>query len=124
MQLILNIYFISSSWLKQNYWWLLLVLLVIVALAIKLLTGSKKVKTVDMADELITEIIDYFGGTSNLKSASKDGSRLRITVVDVKKCQLEEIKNLGATGVFVTGNQVKLMFPFPVEKLVEKINSI
>jgi phosphotransferase system IIB component len=120
---ILNFYLLSSSWFTRNYWWLLLIVIAILAVLIVFFSKPKKVDDNEIDEEFVEKVITGFGGLDNLVSVSKDGSRLKFTVADVEKCQLENIKALGAAGVFVSGKQIKFLFPFPSDALLERINS-
>ncbi len=115
--------FLSSSWFATNYWWIVLVVLIILVAIIIYIYKPKKIQTKLLDNEIINKTISLFGGLDNIKSVSKDGSRLNFTVNDLNKCQLEEIKGLGATGIFIKGNQIKLVLPFPTDQLLEMVNS-
>ena len=70
----------------------------------------KKSKTV-INDEYINELILAFGGISNIKEVStENGGRVAIKVLDLDLLQMDQIKSLATSGVFITGNVVKTLF--------------
>lgn len=110
------------DWLNDNFWWpVILCVLIIVAGVYFIYFYKPKVKTPPLSDQEVNLIISLFGGKDNIKEISNSGSRFRFVLNDVEKCNLDGIKDLGCTGIFVSGNQVKLIFPFDAEKLNEKL---
>lgn len=73
-------------------------------------------------EEIITGFICNLGGIANIRLASQDGARLKFTVIDIDKCNLEAIRNLGAMGFFVSENIIKMMVPINADCLIERIN--
>lgn len=110
-------------WFVNNLLWLLIGLVAIaVVLIIITFVLKRKNSPTTLSSEMIENVISLFGGQENIVSASLDGSRIKIKVKQLKKVDLEKIKELGALGIFVTGNLVKLMFPFNAEALIVYIN--
>ncbi len=113
---------ISLSWFSENYIFFVLLLIVIVTLGIVFLSPKKQPEeAVDM--DLVKETISCFGGYDNIAAVSVEGSRTKIAVKDLQKCELESLKKIGATGIFVTGNQIKLVLPFSSDVIVKEFNS-
>lgn len=109
------------DWLNNNFWWPVILCVLIIAVGIYFIYFYKpKVKTPPLSDDEVNLIIGLFGGKDNINEISNTGSRFKFLVNDVEKCNLDGIKDLGCTGIFVSGNQVKLIFPFNAEKLNEK----
>jgi phosphotransferase system IIB component len=73
-------------------------------------------------EEIITGFICNLGGIANIQLASQDGARLKFTVIDIDKCNLEAIRNLGAMGIFVSENIIKMMVPINADCLIARIN--
>ena len=111
------------DWLNDNYWWPVILCVILLGVGFYFIFIYKP-KTVSKAlsEEEVRAIINLFGGSENIKSVSKDGSRYSYNLGNVEKCNLEGIKDLGATGIFVSGNTVKLIFPFDGDVIMEKIN--
>ena len=111
------------DWLNQNYWWPVIVFAIIVLIGLYFIFLYKpKIENEGLSQEKVRAIINIFGGIKNIKSISKDGSRYSYFLESVEKCNLEDIKSLGATGIFVSGNIIKLIFPFDADLIMEEIN--
>jgi PTS system D-glucosamine-specific IIC component len=121
------IYFANiADWFKYNVWWLfiVLVLLVCVILFFRLNNKPKKVNIAQVDDESINDYIKAYGGISNIKKAELDGRRLKVSVIKVDAIDLDELKSLGATGIFITGQNIKMVLPYDMQKLVDKMNEL
>nr|VZR98437.1 PTS system glucose-specific EIICBA component [Mycoplasma feriruminatoris] len=56
-------------------------------------------------------IIEYLGGEENIVDVDSCASRLRLTVVDAKKANIDGIKSLGGTtGALVKGNNIQIVY--------------
>ncbi len=110
------------DWLNDNYWWPVILCVLIVAVAFYFIFIYKpKPKDLIVSDEEVDTIIQLFGGRENIVSVSKEGARFTFTLQKVESCNLEGIKKLGATGVFISGSNVKLIFPFNADRIVDII---
>jgi phosphotransferase system IIB component len=121
------IYFANiADWLKYNIWWLfiVLVLLIMVILFFRLKNKPKKSFIAQVEDEAIDDYIKAYGGISNIKKAELDGRRLKISVIKVDDINLDELKSLGATGIFITGQNIKMVLPYDMQKLVDQLNEL
>lgn len=108
------------DWLNDNYWWPVILCVLIIGVAFYFIYFYKpKAKELLVSDEEIETIIQLFGGKDNITDISKEGSRFTFALKKVEACNLEGIKKLGATGVFVSGSNVKLIFPFNADRLIE-----
>jgi len=116
-------YLNAISWLNENYWWpvILFILAVIVIVRLLLLKKSKE-ETLNY-QESEEKLIEYLGGLINIENASIDGNRSKFTLKSVDKVNIEGFKEMNATGIFISGNKLKMSLPFPVEKIIDKINS-
>ena len=113
-----------ATWFKYNFWWLLIVLvLIIVTISfIRLQKKPKKVVSKPIEDEQMISFIECYGGFNNIRNASLDGRRLKVELIKIDNMDVERFKTLGATGIFISGNNVKMVLPYDMKKLVEKIN--
>lgn len=57
--------------------------------------------------ELFTTV---YGGKENIKDVKREMGRISVEVVDIEKVKVEELKELGASGVLLVGNVVKSAF--------------
>jgi phosphotransferase system IIB component len=112
------------DWLNDNYWWPVILCVLIIAVGLYFIYFYRpKTKTAELnSDEIIT-IMNLFGGRDNIENITKSGSRYKFDVKKVEKCNLEGMKDLGCTGIFVSGTQVKLIFPFSADELLDKFSS-
>ncbi len=111
------------DWLNKNFWWPVILCVLIVLIGFYFIYVHKpKPKLKPLSEEEISLIINLFGGEANIKGVSKEGSRYSFILKNVEKCNLEKIKDLGATGVFVSGNAVKLIFPFNGDVIMNKFS--
>lgn len=112
------------DWLNDNYWWPVILCVLIIAVGFYFIYFYKpKLKDSTLSEEEIRAIINLFGGKDNIANISKNGSRFKFELKNVEACDLEGIKALGCTGVFISGSQVKLIFPFNADVLIDESNS-
>ncbi len=108
------------DWLNDHYWWPVILCVLIIAIGFYFIYFYKpKPKNLPMTEQEINNLIELFGGKDNIKAVSKEGSRFTFNLVKVEACNLESIKKLGATGVFISGSNVKLIFPFNADELIK-----
>jgi len=69
-------------------------------------TESVKLNASDMSKNLVAA----FGGKQNIENLDACITRLRITVKDINLVNKDELKQLGAAGVVVSGNGVQAIF--------------
>ena len=108
-----------------------LVLLVMVFIII-LITGSKsksQKKSIVAVDNQIyhekaLKFVAALGGAVNINSVEACMSRLRITLFDTDEINQNQIQELGATGIFLSGNQVQAIFGEESEALKNQIDEI
>lgn len=111
------------NWLNENFWWpvILFIVAVIIIVRIALLKPQKKGE-VD-GTYLIDEILRNLGGIENLTDINLDGSRLKFSLKEIELTNLQAFKEIGATGVFISGKNVKMVLPYNMENIVVKIKS-
>ncbi|MBU1144888.1 MAG: hypothetical protein KJ971_03395 [Firmicutes bacterium] len=111
-----------SDFLLQNLGWCILLIFLLFAIIFYIIFRKKKNSKVDiMSNDNIEAILNCFGTLENIVSCSLEGSRLKVLTKDISKVDLVSIKALKAQGIFVSGNQVKLIFSFDVHPLVDYI---
>lgn len=71
---------------------------------------NKNLNRVIVDDKFINDLLNYLGGNSNLESSETENGRLIIKVKDLDIVNLDGIKSLATSGVFVTGNTIKTLF--------------
>ena len=71
---------------------------------------KKKKPKIKIDDEYINELVNCYGGISNISQTQVDNGRLKITVSNLSIVDLEKIKALSSGGVFVTGNTIKTLY--------------
>ena len=109
------------DWLNQNFWWPLILLVIIILVFFYFLAKRHKPQEKE-------EIVDYetlllaLGGRDNISKMSLEGNRTKFTLVDLELIQEEGLKDLGATGIFISGKNIKMILPFPTEALVSENN--
>ena len=60
--------------------------------------------------EIAPYIVEALGGKNNIKNLDACITRLRITVLEISKVNEENLKNLGAAGVVISGSGVQAVF--------------
>ncbi len=111
------------DWLNENFWWPVILFIVALFIIIKIfLLKPQRPEKVD-GSYLTDEILKSLGGIGNLTDISLDGSRLKFTLKEVDLITLETFKEMGATGVFISGKNVKMVLPYNMEKIVKIIKS-
>lgn len=104
--------------LKFIYWLLLVPVgiifaLIITAIIIRIVKYNKLKKAAkpDVIDEEQKQMfIDVYGGQDNISNVFQEMSRVTVEVKDLSKVDTHKLKELGASGVLVTGNIVKASF--------------
>ena len=101
----------------SDYIW---VIILVAAISFAILVGliiffslkNKKGKQprIKLNDEFITNLINLLGEKDNIGDVNVDNGRLKITVNDLDKANLEGIKQIATSGVFVTGSTIKTLF--------------
>lgn len=80
---------------------------------------------IDVNDgELAFKILDILGGKSNIKHLDACITRLRVTVLDDKKVDINKFKVFGAAGVMKIGDNIQAIFGPKSEMLKEQIKDV
>lgn len=97
------------------------VLIIAILLILFTKKGSKKGPKID--DEFINNLLSLLGEKDNINQINVDNGRLKITVNDLDKVNLEGIKAVATSGVFVTGNIIKTLFRLDSETIQKALNA-
>ncbi|MGD9963765.1 MAG: hypothetical protein AB7S96_00240 [Candidatus Izemoplasmatales bacterium] len=111
------------DWLNDNYWWPVILFSIILLVIVRLVAVKPKAKPEIDDSKIIEEIINNIGGYKNIIAISNEGRRIKFQVKDISLVDTDLFKSMGATGVFISGNNVKMALPFDVNEIVNKINS-
>jgi PTS system glucose-specific IIC component len=84
-------------------------------------TAAKSKKT---GSSLAQELIEAYGGESNILSVDACITRLRIVVQELGKVDQEKLKSLGAKGVILVGKSAQSVFGTRSEKLKSEIKEL
>ena len=71
-----------------------------------------KVERVVVDEEFISTLLNGLGNLENIASVCIDNGRVKFKVNDLDLVKAEELKALSTSGVFITGNNVKLLFKY------------
>ena len=110
------------DWLNNNYWWPVLLFVVSMVIIVRIIMMRPKQKKAVDVNQYYDEVVQYLGGIANITSAALDGSRVKFQIQEIEQANLDGFKALGATGVFISGRNVKMVLPFDAKDLVDKIN--
>lgn len=99
----------------------LILLFVIIYLVLKKPKRKKKRKSL-INQEFIGKIVEDLGGKENIKSIDVIETKLKIMVNDLKIVKLDELKEQTTSGVFVSGNTIKILFKYDSKELKDELN--
>lgn len=100
---------------------LFLFIIIIVLLIFK--KKKKKIKHINIDEEYINNLIEKFGNYDNIDTINVDGNKLKVSVKNLKLCDLEGIKKMSSSGVFVTGNNIKSLFKYDAKDLKNELEN-
>lgn len=81
----------------------------------------RKPKGVKIDEEFINNLLNILGGNNNIKEVSVDNGRLKFLVDDLDKVNLNSLKEVSTSGVFVTGNVIKTLFKLDSQTIKKAI---
>lgn len=115
-------FFIDNPWIYAVIGGvaLLAVILIVVFVA-----RGKKNKTprIKLDDDFIDNLLSLLGEKDNISQINVDNGRLKIAVNDLDKVNLEGIKSVATSGVFVTGNIIKTLFRLDSETIKKALDA-
>lgn len=83
--------------------------------------GPKKIK---IDTEFINNLVNVLGGKSNILSVTNENGRIKFELEDLELAKLEDLKALSNSGVFVTNNTVKTLFPHDAKTISNAIKNL
>ena len=98
-----------------------IIIVILVVILLKLKKGNKKIK-VDA--EFINNLVNVLGGKTNILSVTNENGRIKFELEDLELAKLEELKSLSNSGVFVTNNTVKTLFPHDAKTISNAIKNL
>lgn len=112
---------LSSS---QKYLFIALaivVFVIVVGIVVTIILKKKNNGHVRVDDLFIENIITYLGNKDNIEDVLVDNARLKVCVKDVDKIDGEKLHTLSEKGVFISGNNVKLLFKYDSQLIKKEI---
>jgi len=110
--------------LLSNLWWIILGVLAVifvVAYVASLIRKGKKDVVVDTGG--FEEMLVVLGGIDNIVEVELEGTRIKVKVKELKKCEYAALKEHGASGVFVSGKTLKFLYPGHAKELYEHLQA-
>jgi len=102
-------------------------IVVLTTIVILIVVFNKKNKgkqpRIKLNDEFITNLLSLLGEKDNITEVNVDNGRLKITVNDLDKANLEGIKEIATSGVFVTGTTIKTLFRLDSQTIKKEIDA-
>ncbi|WP_281222762.1 glucose-specific PTS transporter subunit IIBC [Photobacterium sanguinicancri] len=78
----------------------------------------------EIGTELAEQLIESLGGKANIKNVDACITRLRVTLHDIKKADIANIKKLGAREVLVIGDNLQAIFGTQSDNIKTEINEV
>ncbi|QJC36804.1 PTS glucose transporter subunit IIBC [Enterobacteriaceae endosymbiont of Donacia vulgaris] len=75
-----------------------------------------------IASNYTKKLVEAFGGRNNITNLDACITRLRISVINIKKVNIKELKLLGASAVIIVGNGVQAIFGTKSDNLKTKMD--
>ena len=82
---------------------------------------AKPSERVVVDEEFITTMLHGLGELNNINSVSVDNGRVKFSIKDLELLVADELKALSSSGVFITGNNVKLLFKYDSNTIVSAL---
>ncbi|MDY0372532.1 MAG: hypothetical protein RBQ86_00225, partial [Candidatus Izemoplasmatales bacterium] len=101
---------ISARWprivLSSSTWWLIPILILILGsvFVTMILALIRNLPSRSKAGKDYSEVLSLLGGKANIINVAQQGSRITLWVSDQSRCDYQKLKELGATGVFISGD--------------------
>ena len=73
-------------------------------------------------EEFMNDLLNGLGQSSNIENVSVDNGRLKFRVKDLDLLNPDLLKKISTSGVFITGNNVKLLFKYDSNVILEELN--
>ena len=111
--------------------WLLLVgivvgVILILGIVFLLVFGLRskrenQVNRVVIDEQFISDLLAGLGQLANIENVCIDNGRVKFKVVDLDVVNGDALKELSTSGVFITGNNVKLLFKYDSNSIMEEL---
>lgn len=75
-------------------------------------------------DDFRDNLVKALGGINNIDSLTSESARLKVVVFDLNIVNFEEIKALDAQGVFIKENEIKMIFEYDANSIIDSIDSL
>ena len=80
---------------------------------------ENKTEHVIVDEEFVQTLLVGLGGLENIKTVSVDNGRVKFTLNDLDVLNYDAIKSISTTGAFITGYNLKLLFKYESELIVD-----
>lgn len=100
-------------------------ILLIIAIVLRIVKARKKAQerakneTVDEGQKDV--FFEAYGGSDNVLSVEIERNKIKVKTNDIEKVDGEKLKELGATGVLLVGDEVRASFGDRAEEIYELI---
>lgn len=101
---------------------IVLAVIIISGIVTTIVLNKNKKDHVVVDEEFLNNIISWLGGKENICGVSVDNARLKVSVKDVEIVDSTNLHSLSEKGVFITGNNVKLLFKYDSQLIQKEIN--
>lgn len=85
--------------------------------------NKNKVEHIIVDTIFMESLISGLGDLSNISTVSIDNGRLKFKVNDLDLLNTNKLKELSTSGVFITGNNVKLLFKYDSEAILNELKN-
>lgn len=82
---------------------------------------EKRIEHVKIDEVFINELISGLGNSLNIECVDIDNGRLKFKIKDLDALNAELLKKLSTSGVFITGNNVKLLFKYDSDAILKEL---
>ena len=83
--------------------------------------SKKTSERVNVDEDFMSKLIDGLGSISNILCVSIDNGRIKFKINDLDLINTELLKEISTTGVFITGSNVKLLFKYDSNTILEEL---
>lgn len=98
--------------------------LLIIAIVLRIVKASKKAKERGEAKPALEQAESFllaYGGKENIESSEIERNKIKVKVKDIELVDGEKLKELGATGVLLVGDEVRCSFGDNASNIYELI---
>ena len=117
---------IAETWFL--YIWIVLATILLIGVILYFTCGlrskrdnNKKNERVNVDEAFMLKLIDGLGSLSNVLCVSIDNGRIKFKINDLDVLNTELLKEISTSGVFITGSNVKLLFKYDSNTILEEL---